>query len=77
MWSSFCLAMSSIESGGPSTSGLYGGGKNFEDTGSLDDDMPVSMTCDWQGHSHGTDFRRWDSFATSVSTSQLAQRLIL
>jgi len=33
MWSSFCLATSSVESGGPSTSGLYGGrgGKNFED----------------------------------------------
>lgn len=42
MWSSFCLAMSSIESGGPSTSGLYGGGKNFEDTGSLDGGMAGS-----------------------------------
>ena len=35
MSSSFCLAMSSVESGGPSTSGLYGEGKNFE--GSSDD----------------------------------------
>jgi hypothetical protein len=31
--------MSSIENGGPSTSGLYGGGKNFE--GSPDADMVV------------------------------------
>jgi hypothetical protein len=39
MWTSFCLAMSSIESGEPSTSGLYGGGKNFEDN--PDADMAV------------------------------------
>jgi hypothetical protein len=39
MWSSLCLAMSSIERGGPSTSGLYGGGKNFEASLGPDADM--------------------------------------
>jgi hypothetical protein len=36
MWSNFCFAMSSIDSGVPSTSGLYGGGKNFEDSPGAD-----------------------------------------
>jgi hypothetical protein len=49
MWSSFCLAMSSIESGGPS-SGLYGGGKNFEDS-------PNDADTDILQHQHGTAVR--------------------